>query len=116
MTGNRRIAVTSPQTRLATARRRNRPRWRAATLDPADVERAIALYRVQRRRAASAVLWLFTLVFGLPLLLAMLPQLGHLRLLGIPGSWLALVLVPFPAMALLARWHLRRAEKAEERG
>jgi hypothetical protein len=57
---------------------------------------------------------LFVLLFGLPVLFAALPALDDLRLLDVPVSWLALVLLPFPVMVLLARWHLRRAERAEE--
>jgi hypothetical protein len=115
MTGNRRVAVTSPQTRLAHARRRHRGRWRASTLDPVEAEHAIVLYRIQRRRAALAVGLLFTLVFGLSLTLAAFPGLDNVRALGIPLSWLALGVVPFPAMVLLAFWQLRRAESAEDK-
>ncbi|MBK1786393.1 hypothetical protein [Prauserella cavernicola] len=113
MTG-RRVAVTSPQTRLAHARRRYRGRWRPTTLDPAEAPRAVALYRVQLRRAIGALALLFTLIFGLPLLLAVWPSLGGLRVFGIPASWLIPVAVPFPAMVALGFWHLRRAERAEE--
>lgn len=113
MSTSRRVTVTSPQTRLAHARRRYRGRWRPATLDPADAPRAVALYRAQSRRAAVALGLLFTLVFGLPLLLAMLPWLDQVRLFDIPVSWLAPVVVPFPAMVWLGFWHLRRAERVE---
>ncbi|PXY27486.1 hypothetical protein [Prauserella muralis] len=115
MSTQRRVAVTSPQTRLAHARRRYRGPWRPTTLDPAEAPRAFALYRVQLRNAVLALVLLCTLLVGLPLLLAALPQLDRLRLLGIPVSWLAIVVVPFPAMVLLAFWHLRRVEQAEDR-
>lgn len=114
MTGNRRVAVTSPQTRLAHARRRHRGRWRASTLDPVEAEHAVALYRIQRRRSTLAVGLLFTLVFGLSLALAAFPALENVRLAGIPLTWLALGVLPFPAMALLAYWQLRRAESVED--
>lgn len=110
----RRVAVTSPQTRLAHARRRSRGRWRVPVLDPADAERAHRLFQVQRRRAMVAVAWLFTLVLALPLVFALWPRLDHLRVSGIPVSWLAVVLIPFPAMVFLAVWQLRRAEKPED--
>jgi hypothetical protein len=45
---------------------------------------------------------------------AVLPVLDDLRLFEVPVSWLALVVLPFPAMVLLARWHLRRAERVED--
>jgi FtsH-binding integral membrane protein len=83
-------------------------------LDPADVERAQRLFRVQRRRAMVAVAWLFALVLLLPLVFAVWPELDSLRLWGIPVSWLAVVVIPFPAMVFLAVWQLRRAEKPED--
>ncbi|SFQ58870.1 hypothetical protein SAMN05421810_11065 [Amycolatopsis arida] len=113
MSGHRRVAVTSPQTRLARARRRHRGRWRATTLDPADAARAAALYRAQLRRAVLAVLLLFALVGGLPLVLHLRPELDEVRVLDVPVSWLALVAVPFPAMVALAVWQLRGAERTE---
>ncbi|OLT41572.1 hypothetical protein BJF85_23705 [Saccharomonospora sp. CUA-673] len=113
MTG-RRVAVTSPQTRLAHARKRYRAPWRPATLDPAEVPRAIALYRGGRRRAVTALAALGVLILGLPLALALLPVLDEVRMAGVPVSWLAIVLIPFPAMVALAFWHLRRAERIED--
>lgn len=113
MTG-RRVAVTSPQTRLAHARRRYRGPWRPTTLDPAEMPRAIALYRAGRRRAVTALAALGTLILGLPLALRLLPGLDDVRVAGVPVSWAAIVLVPFPAMVVLAFWHLRRAERIEQ--
>jgi hypothetical protein len=83
-------------------------------LDPADVERAQRLFRVQRRRAMVAVAWLFALVLLLPVVLAVWPELDSVRLWGIPVSWLSVVVIPFPAMVFLAVWQLRRAEKPED--
>ncbi|MEU3272052.1 hypothetical protein ABZ639_14500 [Saccharomonospora sp. NPDC006951] len=113
MSTGRRVAVTSPQTRLAHARRRYRGPWRPTILDPAEAPRAFALYRRQLRLAAATLVMLFALIFGLPLLLSALPALDEVRLLGIPVSWLAPVAVPFPAMVALAFWHLRKVESAE---
>ncbi|EIE98260.1 hypothetical protein [Saccharomonospora glauca] len=113
MTVQRRVAVTSPQTRLAHARRRYRGPWRPTTLDPVEAPFAVALYRRQRRRAVVALTTAFVLVFGLPLLLALLPELGELRLFDVPVSWLSVMVLPFPAMALLAFWQLRGAEREE---
>lgn len=113
MSTNRRVAVSSPQTRLARAGRRHRGHWRPSTLDPVEVERAIAVYHAQRRRAVAAIGVLFALLLGLPALLALLPWLGTARLLGIPLAWLVLGVAPFPVMALLAWWQLRHAERVE---
>ena len=112
----RRVAVTSPQTRVALTQRRHdrhdRP-WRRPQLDPVAAERAVILYRRQRARAITALVLLFALLFGLPLLLAVWPELDAARLAGIPVSWLMLAVLPYPVMALLARWQLRRAEAVE---
>ena len=110
----RRVAVTSPQTRIALAQRRHDRPWRRPQLDPAAAERAVIFYRRQRARAITALTILFSLLFGLPLVLAVWPQLDAVRLAGIPVSWLMLAVLPYPVMALLARWLLRRSEAAEE--
>ncbi|MGH3516369.1 MAG: hypothetical protein ACRDQ7_02920 [Haloechinothrix sp.] len=115
MPGSRRVAVMSPQTRLAHARRRQRGRWRLPRLDSGDAERALRNYRLQRKRGVSALVLLFGFLFGLPLLFAATPWLDDVRLFGIPVSWLALAVLPYPAMVLLARWQLHRAERIEDR-
>ncbi|WP_019813363.1 hypothetical protein [Saccharomonospora saliphila] len=109
----RRVTVTSPQTRLAHARRRYRGPWRPTTLDPAEAPRAVALYRAQFRRAALTLSLLVVLLVGLPALLAAAPVLDTVRVAGVPLSWLAVVVVPFPTMVLLALWHLRGVERGE---
>lgn len=104
----------SPQTRLAHSRRRLRGRWRIPKLDPAGAERAAELYRRQRRLAFAPLALLFAGMLGLPLVFALFPVLDRWRLLDIPVSWLALAVLPYPALTLLAGWHLRRAERAED--
>jgi hypothetical protein len=115
MSKARRVTVMSPQTRLAHSRRRGRGRWRVPQLHPEDAERALLLYRAQRSRGMLALALMFALLLGLPLAFAIWPELDGLRLLDIPVSWLMLAVVPYPAMALLARWQLRRAERVEDR-
>lgn len=114
MSTSRRVAVTSPQTRLARSGRRHRGHWRPSTLDPADAERAVVVYRTQRRRALLAFGLLFALLLGLPALLAVAPSSATMRLADVPVTWLLLALAPFPLLVLLAVWQLRRAERAEE--
>lgn len=114
MPGHKRVVVTSPQTRLAHSRRRLRGRWRVPKLDPAGVDRAAELYLRQRRLAVAPLLFLFVGILGMPLVFALFPVLDSIRLLGIPLSWLALAVLPYPALTLLAGWHLRRAEHAED--
>ncbi|MDR7299917.1 hypothetical protein JOF55_000098 [Haloactinomyces albus] len=106
--------MTSPQTRLARSRRRARGHGELLRGDPLEAEHAAGLYRAQRRRAVLALVLLFTLLFGLTAVFAVFPALDEIRLLGIPLSWLALGVLPYPAMVLLSGWHLRRAEHVEE--
>lgn len=114
MPGHKRVAVMSPQTRLAHSRRRLRGRWRVPKLDPAGAERAMELYRAQRRLAIAPLVLLFVGMLGLPLVFALFPVLDDIRLMGIPVSWLALAVLPYPALTLLSFWQLHRAERAED--
>ncbi|MEC3915790.1 hypothetical protein [Nocardia sp. CDC160] len=112
----RRATVMSPQTRLAQARRHRRPALRPIPPPVTDLERALRSYRGQRRRAVPTLLLLCVLVFGIPVLLSVYPDLDRVRALDIPVSWLVLWLAPYPALAALGGWHLRRAERAEGDG
>lgn len=111
----RRVAVMSPQTRLAHAQRRRHRRWRVTRLDPADTERALALYRAQRGPGAVSLALLALLLLGLPVTFTLWPGLDHVRLFGIPLSWLMLGVLPFPVMVVLAVRQLRHAEAIERR-
>jgi hypothetical protein len=111
---HRRVAVMSPQTRHAHTRRRLRGRWRVPKLDGPAAERALRLYQAQRRRAIAPLALLFAGMLGLPAILAAFPALDGLRLFGIPMSWLAVILLPYPGLVLLARWHLHGAERIED--
>jgi hypothetical protein len=111
---HRRVAVMSPQTRHAHARRRLRGRWRVPKLDAAGADRALALYQAQRRHAIAPLILLFAGILGLPVLFEAFPGLDDIRLAGIPLSWLGIVLLPYPGLVLLSRWQLRRAERIED--
>jgi hypothetical protein len=109
----RRVAVTSPQTRIALAGRRGAPA-RAPRLPAADLERAERIRRAQLPLAATALLAALGFLVGLPVLLDLAPGLDRVRLLGVPVSWLAVAVLPWPVLAGLAWWQLRRAEAAED--
>jgi hypothetical protein len=113
MKQRRRVAVTSPQTRVALAGRRTGTPASPPHLAPADAERARRIHHRQLRYALTVLGLLWTLLLGLPLVLAGAPVLDTVRLAGIPVSWLAVAVLPFPLMALLAGWQLRKAERAE---
>ena len=114
MTGRtpRRVAVTSPQTRVALGGRRGLP-VRVPRLAAAELERAEEVRRVQLRRAVTALLAGAAFLVGLPLLLSLVPELDGVRLLDVPVSWLAVAVLPWPVLAGLAWWQLRRAEAVE---
>src|SRR5690606_34713065 len=111
----KRVAVTSPQTRLAHLRGRARGRWRVPRLDPDDAERAAALYLAQRRQGLLALILGVVTLVGLPLVLAAWPALDTIRLWTIPVSWLMLAVLPYPALTALSFWQLRQAERIERR-
>jgi len=110
----RRVAVTSPQTRLALTRRRSGPPRRQPRLPGALAERARRVRRRQLRWALGGVAAVSLLVVGLPLLLAAAPGLGGIRLLGVPVSWLLVAVLPYPLLAVLAFGLLRGAERIED--
>ncbi|MGV2384952.1 MAG UNVERIFIED_CONTAM: hypothetical protein LOD86_06750, partial [Thermobifida fusca] len=111
----KRVAVTSPQTRLAHLRGRARGRWRVPRLDADDAERAAALYLAQRRQGLLALILGVVTLVGLPLVLAAWPALDTIRLWTIPVSWLMLAVLPYPALTALSFWQLRQAERIERR-
>ncbi|MHA6617988.1 hypothetical protein [Pseudonocardia sp. DLS-67] len=113
MKQRRRVAVTSPQTRVALAGRRSGTPAAPPHLAPADAERARRIHHRQLRYALTVLGLLWALLLGLPVVLAGAPALDTVRLAGIPVSWLAVAVLPFPLMALLAGWQLRKAERAE---
>jgi len=108
----RRVAVTSPQTRVALGGRRGPPA-RTPRLTPAGLARAERIRALQLRRAVQALLAGGAFLVGLPLLLHLAPALDDVRLLGLPISWLAVAVLPWPILTGLAWWQLRRAELAE---
>jgi hypothetical protein len=53
------------------------------------------------------------LLFGVPALIHVAPWLVEARLLGVPGGWLVVAVLPYPVMAALAWAQLLAAERAE---
>jgi len=85
------------------------PPGRSAT----ERDRAERLRRAQLRLALVGLAGLALLLVGLPILLDAVPELIRPRLFGLPVSWLAVAVLPYPALALLAWRQLRRAERLE---
>jgi len=108
----KRVAVTSPQTRMALATRRGGP----GPLTPLDAEtlaRARGIRRRQLRIALGTLAGAAVLLVGLPVVLGVVPR--TFRLADMPIVWLAVAVLPYPVLAVLARLQLRRAERAERR-
>lgn len=111
----RRVKLTSPQTRVALARG-NRPAQHLLPIPgPVDTEAARRLFRAQRRRAVRTVVLLSALLFGVSGAFAAFPQLSEVRVAQIPLSWLLLTAGLYPLLFGLALWHMRSAERVEER-
>ncbi|GAA4993593.1 hypothetical protein WHI96_18605 [Pseudonocardia tropica] len=105
----RRVAVSAPPERGTSVPRPQQ----AAALDPGLTERARGLRRAQLRRAVVTLACAAVLLFGLPVLLRLAPDLAQWRVGGLPLSWIAVAWLPYPLLGALAWWHLRRAERAE---
>ncbi|MFR9723668.1 hypothetical protein ACL02R_09915 [Streptomyces sp. MS19] len=116
--GPRRVRVTSPQTRIALSRR-HRPAQHLVPPpgpgadDEQDTQAARALFLRQRRLALRALGLLGALLLGLSGLLAALPALDRVTVLGFPASWLLLMAAGYPLLLVIAVTHVRAAERAE---
>ncbi|MCE3553981.1 hypothetical protein LWC33_21300 [Pseudonocardia sp. RS11V-5] len=111
MSRQRRVAVTSPQTRVALAARRGVsavPR----SLTGEELRVAARIRRGQLRVAAGTLAAAALLLVGLPVLLGAVPV--ALRVGPFPVVWIAVALLPYPVLAVLAHWQLRRAERTED--
>lgn len=105
----RRVVVTSPQTQLALSGRRAGTPSPTPRLTQADAARASLIRRVQLRRAAAALAAAAALLVGVPIVIEVFPGLVGLRFAGVPLPWLAVAVLPYPVMAGLGWWQLRRA-------
>lgn len=74
---------------------------------------ARALIRTQLRIALGTCAVVLTVVAGLPVLLALVPAVAQARVHGVPLWWPVLVVGVQPGWVVVARWQLRRAERAE---
>ncbi|WP_017573598.1 hypothetical protein [Nocardiopsis halotolerans] len=111
----RREKLTSPQTRIALARG-NRPAQHLLPIPgPVDTEAARGVFRSQRRIALRTVALLSVLLFGMSGAFALFPVLGDVRPGGVPLSWLLLTVAVYPLLFGLALWHVRSAERVEDR-
>jgi hypothetical protein len=72
------------------------------------------LMRAQFRLALGLGLIVLAVVGGLPLLFACFPAVSRMRVAAIPVPCLVLGVCVQPVWIVVARWHLRRAERIEQ--
>ncbi|MBB1245746.1 hypothetical protein GL263_19605 [Streptomyces durbertensis] len=114
MSPTRRVKVTSPQTRVALARRSRVERGVLPLAGPADPELARRVFAAQRRLAIRTVALLALVLFGTSGLIALLPVLDRVTFGGVPVSWLLLAAATYPVLLVVAVLHVRSAERVED--
>ena len=72
-----------------------------------------SLLRAQLRLALQILALFASLLGGLPLVFVAFGSLDNLRLAGVPLPWLALGVLVYPILYLLARLYVRLAEQTE---
>ncbi|UGY90833.1 hypothetical protein [Streptomyces gobiensis] len=110
----RRVKVTSPQTRIALARRHRSQRRPLPLPGPTDTERARQVFAAQRRTALRTVALLGAVLFGASGIIALFPVLDRLTAFGIPVSWLLLATATYPLLLIIAIVHVRTAERTDD--
>lgn len=117
MTGNarhRREVVTHPRTRAPRAFRQPSARQAASQDGGEHGDAAVrALMRAQLRAGLGVCATLALTLGILPLVFALAPSVGRIRVLGLDLAWCTLGFAVYPAMLLLARAYVRRAERGE---
>lgn len=115
MSPSRRVKVTSPQTRVALARRSRGERRVLPLPGPADPARARQVFEAQRRLAIRTVASLGLVLFGTSGVIALAPALDQVVVAGAPVSWLVLTAATYPVLLVLAVLHVRAAERIDTR-
>jgi hypothetical protein len=109
----RRVTVMHPRTRAPRGGSGYRPD--AGTPHAGDLDDAYirSLMRVQLRGGLLVCLFLALTLGALPLLFALAPKVGTVRVLGLDLPWLLLGVLVYPVLLLAAWLYVRRAERAE---
>jgi hypothetical protein len=108
----RRVVVTSPRTAAA-----RRPRY-PATREIDEQTRLGEVYitslmRSQLRLALSVLVALASTLGLLPLLFAVVPEVGRFAVLAVPLPWILLTVVAFSEIVALGWFYVRQAERNE---
>ena len=108
----RRVRVVSPRTVARAAAHRPVRREIDEQTIVGDVYMR-SLVRLQLRLALGVCLIFAVLLGGLPLVLALQPELAAMHVLGLPLPWLLLGVVVYPVLVLTAWFYVRQAERNE---
>ena len=73
-----------------------------------------SLVRAQLRLATRLCAVLALVVFGLPALFALVPEVSELRVFGLPLPWAVLAGAIYPCFVVLGRVYVRLAERNED--
>lgn len=109
----RRVRITHPRTEAV---RRVRTRPPSHEIDEQTQVGAVymdSLIRSQRRLAIIVCLTIAVLLGGTALLGAVAPRFARMHVLGFPLPWVALGVLVYPALILLAAYTVRQAERNE---
>jgi hypothetical protein len=109
----RRVRVVSPRSSAARAAA-NRPVRR--DIDEQTIVGDVymrSLVRLQLRLALGVCLIFTVLLGGLPLVLALQPQLASVHVVGLPLPWLLLGVIVYPSLVVAAWFYVRQAERNE---
>lgn len=107
-----RVLVTGPTRSNRGRLARSAADETAADANPAHIR---ALMRAQLWAGAVVGGLVCGCLVALPLLFAMVPAVGRLRLWGMPLPWLVLGLVVYPVLVVAAAVYVRLAERTERR-
>ena len=94
--------------------RRRTPESEIDAQSPVGEVYLASLVRAQLRLALRTLLVLCVLVGAWPLLFATVPSLRGAHVFGLPFPWVLLGVLLHPVLFVLAWWHVRRVERAEE--
>ncbi|MBC6462739.1 hypothetical protein HKK72_33550 [Actinomadura sp. HBU206391] len=108
-----RVLITSPRTRAAKRPRHPGTREIDEQTGLGEVYMR-SLIRSQLRLALSVCVVVAGVIGGLPLLFLLAPDLGRLRLFGVPLPWLMLAVLIYPLFVACAWWYVRQAERVEQ--
>jgi hypothetical protein len=108
-----RVVVTSPRTRAARVRRAQPAVPVLSEESDLSTHYVRSLIKEQRRLGLLVCGVVCGALAAMPLLFALVPELGEQRLLGLPLPWLVLGVLVFPVLVLAGWFYVWQAERSE---